>query len=100
MASRKISELSAAGALTGAELIEAVQGGQNVQTTTQEIANLGVAGGGITSVNSDNGPAVLLGADDIPFTPTGSIAASDVQSAIAELDSDITAGLAGLKWKN
>jgi len=40
MANEKISGLSAAGALTGAELIEAVQGGVNVQTTTQAIANL------------------------------------------------------------
>lgn len=43
---KKISELSAAGALSGVELVEAVQGGINVQTTTQDIANL--AGSGIT----------------------------------------------------
>lgn len=45
MASKKISELDPAGALTGAELVEVVQGGQNVQTTTQGIANLGGGGG-------------------------------------------------------
>lgn len=43
MANKKISELAAAGALTGAELIETVQGGVNVQTTTQNIANLAPA---------------------------------------------------------
>lgn len=41
MPDQKISELSAAGTLTGTELIEAVQGGVNVQTTTQAIADLG-----------------------------------------------------------
>lgn len=46
MPNRKISELTAAGALTGAELVEAVQGGQNVKTTTQDIADLGGGGGG------------------------------------------------------
>ena len=45
MPNKKISELPAAGALTGAELIETVQGGVNVQTTTQDIANLGGGGG-------------------------------------------------------
>ena len=42
---KKISGLPAAGALTGAELIETVQGGVNVQTTTQDIADLGGGGG-------------------------------------------------------
>jgi hypothetical protein len=45
MANKKISELTAAGALTGAELIEAVQGGVNVKTTAQDIADLGGGGG-------------------------------------------------------
>lgn len=51
MANRKISELPASGALTGAELVELVQGGINKQTTTQDIADLG--GGGVTSVVPD-----------------------------------------------
>ena len=46
MANKKISELPAAGALTGAELAEAVQGGVNVQTTLTAIAALGGGGGG------------------------------------------------------
>jgi hypothetical protein len=37
----KISELAAASALTGTELVELVQGGVNKRTTTQEIADLG-----------------------------------------------------------
>ncbi len=45
MANKKISELTAAGALTGTELVETVQGGINVKTTTQDIADLGGGGG-------------------------------------------------------
>lgn len=47
MASKKISELTAASALTGTELVEVVQGGVNKQTTTQDIADLGSGGTGI-----------------------------------------------------
>jgi hypothetical protein len=46
MPNKRISELSAAGALSGTELVEIVQGGANVQTTTQDIADLGGGGGG------------------------------------------------------
>lgn len=56
MPNKKISELTAAGALTGAELVEAVQNGQNVKTTTQDIADLGGGGGG--SVQSVTGSGV------------------------------------------
>lgn len=45
MADKKISELTEAGALTGAELVEIVQGGVNKQSTTQDIADLGGGGG-------------------------------------------------------
>jgi len=45
MPNLKISELPAAGALTGAELMEAVQGGINVQTTITAII-AGAGGGG------------------------------------------------------
>lgn len=101
MANRKISELTAAGALTGTELVEVVQGGVNKQTTTQDIADLGGGGGGgVTSVNGDSGPTVNLNANDIPFTPAGTIIATDVQAALQELDSDIINAIAGLKWKS
>lgn len=55
MADLKITALGAAAALDGSELVEAVQGGVNVQTTTQDIADLGVGGawGGITGTLSD-----------------------------------------------
>lgn len=46
MADKKISELTAAGALDGTELVGIVQGGTTVQTTTQDIADLGGGGGG------------------------------------------------------
>lgn len=56
MANKKISELPSAAALTGPELVEAVQGGINVQTTAQDIANLGGGGGGsVVSVVAENG---------------------------------------------
>lgn len=42
--SKKISELTAASALTGAELVEVVQGGTNKRTTVQDIADLSAAG--------------------------------------------------------
>lgn len=40
----KISELTAAGALTGTELVPVVQSGATKRTTTQDIAGLGGAG--------------------------------------------------------
>jgi hypothetical protein len=90
MANRKISELPASGALTGAELVELVQGGINKQTTTQDIADLG--GGGVTSVNGETG-VVVLDASDVGVTPAGGISATDVQTAINELDTEKQATL-------
>jgi len=40
MADARISELGAAGALDGSELVEVVKGGTNVQTTSQDMADL------------------------------------------------------------
>lgn len=51
-------------------------------------APLPAGGSGVTSVNGDTGPAVLLDAGDIPFTPVGTISATDVQAAIAEVSSE------------
>jgi hypothetical protein len=52
LADQKISDLAAASALTGTELVELVQGGVNKRTTTQDIADLGAGGGGtVTSVS-------------------------------------------------
>lgn len=48
MADAKMSDLAAAASLTGAELMELVQGGVNVRTTTQAVADLASGGGGAT----------------------------------------------------
>jgi hypothetical protein len=44
LSGKTISSLSAASALTGAELLPAVQGGANVRTTTQAVGNLPLTG--------------------------------------------------------
>jgi len=54
MANLKISQLPAAGALTGAELVEAVQGGINVQTTITDVVAL--AGGGGHVIEDEGTP--------------------------------------------
>jgi hypothetical protein len=62
MANKRITELSSAGALSGAELVEAVQGGVNVKTTTQAIANLAPA---------TPGAEAFLDLTDVPGSYTG-----------------------------
>jgi hypothetical protein len=62
LANKKITELSSAGALSGAELVEAVQGGVNVKTTTQAIANLAPA---------TPGAEAFLDLTDVPGSYTG-----------------------------
>lgn len=77
MARKKFTQLPAAAALTGAEIIAAVQDGVSVQTTTQDIADLGGGGGGGTDywrgayagasgfpTTGGNGPAGVPGAGD------------------------------------
>jgi hypothetical protein len=58
MANKKISELPVASPLTGTELMEGVQGGENVQMTSQQVADLG---GGVGSQNLDE---VLIEGND------------------------------------
>lgn len=110
MPNKKISELPAASATSGAELVEIVQGGINKKVTVQEIAD----GGNYT-------------ASDITNVAAGGISATNVQGAINELDTDkenvankatdfttlnntlypsvqavenrVLSALAGLKWK-
>ena len=62
----------------------------NGQDFAFEFVPTGATGiaGGVTSVNGDSGPAVTLDAAEIGFTPTGNIAASHVQGALAELDTE------------
>lgn len=81
MANRKISELSAAGALTGTELVEAVQGGANVRTTTGDIAALST--GAVSSVNGATGAVVL------PYK-TFIVACSDETTALTTGTAKIT----------
>lgn len=65
---KKISELPAAGALTGNELVEGVQGGANVKMTTQDIADLGGGGGSkmdkYITANRQTASYTLVLADD------------------------------------
>ncbi len=73
MPNKKISELSAAAALAGTELIEIVQGGVNVRTTPAAIAALG---GAVSAVNGATGAVVL------PYK-TFIVACSDESTALA-----------------
>lgn len=71
MARKKISEYTAAGTLTGAELVEVVQGGANKRTTTQGIANLFLKAQQMTTAERDaltavNG-TIIYNTDDSEF---------------------------------
>lgn len=57
--SKKISELTAAGALTGMEQVEIVQSSASRRTTTQDIANL--ASGGISGLTTNRIPKAASG---------------------------------------
>jgi len=63
MATKKISELDPAAALTGDELVEIVQDGANVRTTTQDIADLGGGGGGALTVTGQTASYTAVLAD-------------------------------------
>jgi hypothetical protein len=72
MANEKISEMGAASALTGAELVEVVQGGANKKATTQDIADLGGGGAGylvytalLSQTGTDAPVATVLGDNTI-----------------------------------
>lgn len=61
MANKRITELPAAGALAGTEPVEAVQGGINVQTTAQAIANLGSGLAAAHDASGDTFPTATAG---------------------------------------
>jgi hypothetical protein len=70
LGSKKITQLNAAAALDGTELVEVVQSGANVKTTTQDIANLGGAGSSvkvIQSAFSDVTTAITAGTNKVTF---------------------------------
>lgn len=50
------------------------------------------AASGVQTVNGIAGPNVTLGASNVPFAPTGNIAATNLQAALAELDSEKLSG--------
>lgn len=58
------------------------------QQSVKAYVDANVGGGAVASVNGQTG-VVVLDAGDIGNTPAGTIAATDVQAAITELDSDI-----------
>lgn len=72
MADLKITGLGAAGALDGSELVETVQGGVNVKTTTEDIAALAIT----REPNRTFVEALLFDKNEIfhiPFTQTAAI---------------------------
>lgn len=77
MANEKISGMTAAATLDGTELVEVVQGGDNVRTTTQAIADLGSGGGGISGVAPVGNVAKV-----------GTVASGDVVLTLVESDID------------
>lgn len=65
--SKKFTDLPAAGALSGSEIIAVVKSGASVQTTAQAIADLGGdggGGGGITAMNEQTGTSYTLALTD------------------------------------
>src|SRR5579863_8238770 len=117
MSGEKISAMTPAAALTGAELVPVVQSGGNVKTTTQDIANLAPAaparanptatagpvavnGSAATFMRSDAAPAVQKGSnaqfgvvegDSTTITIVGGVVSSLV-SAPARANPTATAG--------
>ena len=88
MAKEKISELAAAAALDGTELVPIVQGGETVQTTTQDIADLG-GGGGITI------PSLVAG-DILVASGVNTLAALTIGSPTQQLR--VNGGGTGLEY--
>lgn len=74
MANEKISGMSAAATLTGSELVEVVQSGDNVRTTTQAIADL-ATGGGVTGTGTTNKVAKWTGSSALGNSSIDDLAA-------------------------
>lgn len=73
MADKKISQLAAAAALTGAEVLELVQAGANVQATLDDIGTfIGVGGGPVVGVPVLGASVnATLGTSANDWNPTG-----------------------------
>lgn len=91
MASKKISELAAAGALTGTELAEVVQAGVNVQTTTGAIAALATG-----SVSLASQSEVNAGTDNTKAVSPLTLKNRD--GAVATLSDSSTTDITSDKW--
>lgn len=82
--SKKISQLSAASALTGTELVEVVQGGTNVQTTTQDIADL-AAGASVKVIQiafSDTITPITAGTAKVTFRMPYSMTLTAIRASL------------------
>lgn len=110
MADAKISELAAAGALTGAESVEAVQGGVNVKTTTAAIAALASASSilttTITNGDTTHAPdgnavfdALVLKEDAANKATTFGTINNTLYPTVQAVEDRINSATAGLKWK-
>lgn len=60
----KISEMTAASTLTGTEMVEVVQAGQNVRTTVGDIAAVAGGTGKLAGINDQTGTAYTLALTD------------------------------------
>jgi hypothetical protein len=58
-----------------------------VLSNWQQFLHPAITSGGVQTVNSQTGPNVNLTGANIPFTPAGGISSTNVQAALAELDS-------------
>jgi len=94
MADKKISQLAAAAALTGTELLELVQGGVNVQSTAQAIANLAGGAGNMLKSTYD---AANINQQLLGTTATQTITNKTISGAsntlTVRLASDVTGNL-------
>jgi hypothetical protein len=94
MANEKISAMATADLpLDGTELVPIVQDGDNKQCTAQDIADLGGGGGGAVSSVFGRAGAVVSVTNDytaaqIANVAAGNIAATNVQTALNELDTE------------
>lgn len=101
MANKKITELPAATTpLDGTEKVEIVQAGINKQVDSSELGGGGgsgtvesVTGDGVDNTDPDNPVLTFPVASEVVFTPGGTIAATDVQEAIEELDTELNAAV-------
>lgn len=95
MADKETSELTAASALTGAELVHVVQGGNSRRTTTQGIADLAAAAAEdvVTILVSDpNGDAITTGDGKAYYPVPSTLDGRFLVDARAVLDSAGTGG--------